>query len=177
LLSKKQFVNSKRRNRWPGPTRDGTPTTAHVRRRLKDRTLAPSPLGTACLAPSQRDGPTEPLDSLPFSSSSPNAHARNTTSSSSRSRDPTNQAPTNVSMPPRRRAALSILFLHFLAACVSGGAAAEPMELYFSPAELARVAGYGEEPVSVVSVSGQVTCELCVRPGAQLLAFELPGTQ
>jgi hypothetical protein len=51
------------------------------------------------------------------------------------------------------------------------------MELYFSPAELARVAGYGEEPVSAVSVSGQVTCELCVRPGAQLLAFELPGTQ
>ena len=52
---------------------------------------------------------------------------------------------------------------------------AEPMELYFSPAELARIAGYGEEPVSSVLVSGQVACELCLRPGSDLLAFELPG--
>lgn len=54
-------------------------------------------------------------------------------------------------------------------------AAARPMELYFTPAELARIAGYGEEPVSSVSVSGQVACELCLRPGSELLAFELPG--
>ncbi|KAK3139836.1 hypothetical protein QOZ80_5AG0391320 [Eleusine coracana subsp. coracana] len=51
------------------------------------------------------------------------------------------------------------------------------MELYFSPAELARIAGYGEELVSSVTVSGQVTCELCIRPGADLLAFELPGAK
>jgi hypothetical protein len=69
----------------------------------------------------------------------------------------------------RRRVAL-VVFLHLVLA-----AAAVPMELYFSPAELARIAGYGEEPLSSVSVSGQVTCELCARPGAHLLAFELPG--
>jgi hypothetical protein len=56
-----------------------------------------------------------------------------------------------------------------------GTAAARPMELYFSPAELARIAGYGEEPVSSVFVSGQVTCELCLRPGSDLLTLELPG--
>jgi hypothetical protein len=28
-----------------------------------------------------------------------------------------------------------------------------------------------------VRVQAEVTCELCARPGAQLLAFELPGTQ
>jgi hypothetical protein len=44
------------------------------------------------------------------------------------------------------------------------------MALCFSPAKLERIAGYGEEPVS-----GQVTCELCARPGALLLGFELPG--
>ena len=55
-------------------------------------------------------------------------------------------------------------------------AAARPMELYFSPAELARIAGYGEEPVSTVLVSGQVGCELCLRPASDvLLTFELPG--
>ncbi|OEL25163.1 hypothetical protein BAE44_0013818 [Dichanthelium oligosanthes] len=51
------------------------------------------------------------------------------------------------------------------------------MELYFSAAERARIAGYGEEPVSSVSVSGQVACELCIRPGSDLLAFELPGAK
>ena len=55
-----------------------------------------------------------------------------------------------------------------------GGGAA--MELYFSPAELARIAGYGEEPVSTLLVSGQVACELCLRPASDvLLTFELPG--
>nr|AAL82666.1 hypothetical protein OJ1004_F02.8 [Oryza sativa Japonica Group]AAM18142.1 Hypothetical protein [Oryza sativa Japonica Group] len=49
-----------------------------------------------------------------------------------------------------------------------------PMELYFSPGELARIAGYGEEPVSTVVVSGQVACELCLCPGSDLLTFELP---
>uniref|UniRef100_J3N1N4 Uncharacterized protein n=1 Tax=Oryza brachyantha TaxID=4533 RepID=J3N1N4_ORYBR len=52
-----------------------------------------------------------------------------------------------------------------------------PMELYFSPAELASIAGYGEEPVSTVVVSGQVVCLLsCRRHGADLLSFELPGS-
>ncbi|KAL6622960.1 hypothetical protein ACP70R_032839 [Stipagrostis hirtigluma subsp. patula] len=51
------------------------------------------------------------------------------------------------------------------------------MELYFSAAELARIAGYGEEPVSSVSVSGQVACELCLRPGDHLLAFNMPGAK
>jgi hypothetical protein len=75
----------------------------------------------------------------------------------------------------QRRVAL-VIFLHLvLAAAAAGESEAVPMELYFSPAELARIAGYGEEPVSSVSVSGQVTCELCARPGAHLLAFELPG--
>ncbi|KAL6640859.1 hypothetical protein ACP70R_019040 [Stipagrostis hirtigluma subsp. patula] len=50
------------------------------------------------------------------------------------------------------------------------------MELYFSAAELARIAGYGEEPVSSVSVSGQVACELCLRPGDHLLAFNMPAS-
>ncbi|BAF26227.1 uncharacterized protein [Oryza sativa Japonica Group] len=52
-----------------------------------------------------------------------------------------------------------------------------PMELYFSPGELARIAGYGEEPVSTVVVSGQVACELCLCPGSDLLTFELPGAK
>ncbi|XP_066325960.1 uncharacterized protein [Miscanthus floridulus] len=52
-----------------------------------------------------------------------------------------------------------------------------PMEVYFTPAELARIAGYGEEPVSSVSVSGQLTCELCLRPGSHLLTLEMPGAK
>ena len=74
-------------------------------------------------------------------------------------------------------AALLLLLLVTAAAKAEEGALlpAEPMELYFSPAELARIAGYGEEPVSSVLVSGQVACELCLRPGSDLLAFELPG--
>ncbi|TVU30748.1 hypothetical protein EJB05_22385 [Eragrostis curvula] len=76
-----------------------------------------------------------------------------------------------------RRSALAVLLLPVLLLFVASAAEeALPMELYFSPAELARIAGYGEEPVSSVTVSGQVTCELCLRPGSDLLAFELPGT-
>jgi len=74
------------------------------------------------------------------------------------------------------RAAAS-LFLVFLLLGAAVMAAARPMELYFSAAELARIAGYGEEPVSSVSVSGQVACELCLRPGSDLLTFELPGSK
>ncbi|KAM0862539.1 hypothetical protein ACQ4PT_045196 [Festuca glaucescens] len=70
-------------------------------------------------------------------------------------------------------AASSLLLILLLGTAVA--AAGRPMELYFSPAELARVAGYGEELVSSVSVSGQVACELCLRPGSDLLTFELPG--
>jgi hypothetical protein len=78
----------------------------------------------------------------------------------------------------RRRAAAALLLILVAAAAAEEEAAllpAEPMELYFSPAELARIAGYGEEPVSSVLVSGQVACELCLRSGSDLLAFELPG--
>ncbi|GJM95618.1 hypothetical protein PR202_ga12380 [Eleusine coracana subsp. coracana] len=74
-----------------------------------------------------------------------------------------------------RKTAL-LIFLLFVVAAAKGEEAL-PMELYFSPAELARIAGYGEELVSSVTVSGQVTCELCIRPGADLLAFELPGAK
>uniref|UniRef100_A0ACD5TKV5 Uncharacterized protein n=3 Tax=Avena sativa TaxID=4498 RepID=A0ACD5TKV5_AVESA len=70
----------------------------------------------------------------------------------------------------RAAASLFLVFLLLLGAAVMA-AAARPMELYFSAAELARIAGYGEEPVSSVSVSGQVACELC------LLTFELPGSK
>uniref|UniRef100_A0A0A8Z1Y6 Uncharacterized protein n=1 Tax=Arundo donax TaxID=35708 RepID=A0A0A8Z1Y6_ARUDO len=84
----------------------------------------------------------------------------------------------------RRRAdAVLLPVLLFVAASAAATVAkeevlpVEPMELYFSPAELARIAGYGEEPVSLVSVSGQVACELCLRPGSDLLAFELPGAK
>lgn len=70
-------------------------------------------------------------------------------------------------------AASSLLLLLLVAAV----AAAPPMELYFSQAELARIAGYGEEPVSTVLVSGQVACQLCLRPGSDLLTFDLPGSK
>jgi hypothetical protein len=81
---------------------------------------------------------------------------------------------------PRRRAlpvVVSFLLLSVAAAAAMSEEKQEalPMELYFSATELSRIAGYGEEPVSSVSVFGQVTCELCARPGADLLAFELPG--
>ncbi|KAF8686238.1 hypothetical protein HU200_043622 [Digitaria exilis] len=80
--------------------------------------------------------------------------------------------------PARAAAALLLLALVVTAAAAEEEALAmEPMELYFSPAELARMAGYGEEPVSSVSVSGHVACELCLRPGSDLLAFELPGAK
>ncbi|KAL5231275.1 hypothetical protein ABZP36_030051 [Zizania latifolia] len=69
-------------------------------------------------------------------------------------------------------APLLLLFL-MLAAAVAADAAS--MELYFSPAELARIAGYGEEPVSTVVVSGQVACELRLDPGSDPLTFDLPG--
>jgi hypothetical protein len=74
-----------------------------------------------------------------------------------------------------RGAAASSLLLLILLLGTTASAAGRPMELYFSQAELARVAGYGEELVSSVSVSGQVACELCLRPGSDLLTFELPG--
>jgi hypothetical protein len=77
----------------------------------------------------------------------------------------------------RRRAAAALLLVFVAATAAAAPLPVEPMELYFSPAELSRMAGYGEEPVSSVSVSGQVTCELCLRPtGSGLLSFELPGT-
>jgi hypothetical protein len=73
----------------------------------------------------------------------------------------------------------AILLLAAAAAAAVAMAAEEalpmPMEVYFSAAELARIAGYGEEPVSSVSVSGQLTCELCLRPGSRLLTLEMPG--
>ncbi|KAM3311055.1 hypothetical protein ACQJBY_031610 [Aegilops geniculata] len=71
-------------------------------------------------------------------------------------------------------AASSLLLLLLLFATAVAGA---PMELYFSQAELARIAGYGEEPVSTVLVSGQVACQLCLRPGSDLLTFDLPGSK
>lgn len=73
-----------------------------------------------------------------------------------------------------------LLLLLLLAAAVVEAVAvtaAVPMELYFSPTELVRIAGYGEEPVSSVFVSGRVACELCLRPGSDLLTFELPGAK
>lgn len=62
----------------------------------------------------------------------------------------------------REPAAAAVLIpaamLLLLAAATAMAAAEEalpiPMEVYFSAAELARIAGYGEEPVSSVSVSG-----------------------
>ncbi|CAL5028330.1 unnamed protein product [Urochloa decumbens] len=79
----------------------------------------------------------------------------------------------------RRRVAAALLLVLAVAAAAAAEheLPVEPMELYFSPAELARIAGYGEEPVSSVSVSGQVACELCLRPGSDLLALELPGAK
>ncbi|KAF7043998.1 hypothetical protein CFC21_053283 [Triticum aestivum] len=74
---------------------------------------------------------------------------------------------------PEAASSLLLLFLLFATAA----AAAAPMELYFSQAELARIAGYGEEPVSTVLVSGQVACQLCLRPGSDLLTFDLPGSK
>ncbi|KAJ1263918.1 hypothetical protein BS78_09G223100 [Paspalum vaginatum] len=74
-------------------------------------------------------------------------------------------------------AALLLALLLLAVAAEASAAEPMPMEVYFSAAELARVAGYGEEPVSSVSVSGQVACELCLRPGSDLLAFELPGAK
>ncbi|KAG0548408.1 hypothetical protein BDA96_01G164500 [Sorghum bicolor] len=76
---------------------------------------------------------------------------------------------------------LPAILLLAVAAAMAMAAAEEalpmPMEVYFTPAELARIAGYGEEPVSSVSVSGQLTCELCLRPGSQLLALDMPGAK
>ncbi|CAN6324212.1 unnamed protein product [Urochloa humidicola] len=79
----------------------------------------------------------------------------------------------------RRRVAAALLLVLAAAAAAAEDdeLPVEPMELYFSPVELARIAGYGEEPVSSVSMSGQVACELCLRPGSDLLAFELPGAK
>ncbi|CAN6300024.1 unnamed protein product [Urochloa humidicola] len=77
----------------------------------------------------------------------------------------------------RRVVAALLLVLVTAVAAEEEALPVEPMELYFSPSELARIAGYGEEPVSSVSVSGQVACELCLRPGSDLLAFELPGAK
>lgn len=76
-----------------------------------------------------------------------------------------------------REPAAAVVLMLLLAAATAAAAEEEalPMEAYFSAAELARIAGYGEEPVSSVSVSGQLTCELCLRPGSPLLALEMPG--
>ncbi|WVZ99475.1 hypothetical protein U9M48_044766 [Paspalum notatum var. saurae] len=85
----------------------------------------------------------------------------------------------NINMLRRGTPAAALLpvVLLLLAVAAEASAAVEPMEVYFSAAELARVAGYGEEPVSSVSVAGQVACELCLRPGSDLLTFELPGAK
>uniref|UniRef100_A0A0D9XII2 Cupin type-1 domain-containing protein n=1 Tax=Leersia perrieri TaxID=77586 RepID=A0A0D9XII2_9ORYZ len=72
---------------------------------------------------------------------------------------------------------LLLLLLAAVVVVAAETAAAMPMELYFTPGELARIAGYGEEPISMVVVSGQVVCELSLRPGSDLLTFELPGLQ
>uniref|UniRef100_A0A0D3HC44 Uncharacterized protein n=1 Tax=Oryza barthii TaxID=65489 RepID=A0A0D3HC44_9ORYZ len=73
----------------------------------------------------------------------------------------------------------SLLLLLLLGAAMAAApeaAAVMPMEAYFSPAELVRIAGYGEELVSTVIVSGKVVCELSLRPpGSDLLSIELPG--
>ncbi|KAF0929266.1 hypothetical protein E2562_019588 [Oryza meyeriana var. granulata] len=85
-------------------------------------------------------------------------------------------------MPQRlqgRASSSSLLLLFLLLGAVvtaTEAVAVVPMEVYFSPAELVRIAGYGEEPVSTVVVSGQVVCELSLGPpGSDLLTFELPG--
>ncbi|KAG8088233.1 hypothetical protein GUJ93_ZPchr0010g9987 [Zizania palustris] len=75
----------------------------------------------------------------------------------------------------RRRGGSAPLLLLSLMMAASVAADAASMELYFSAAELARIAGYGEEPVSTVVVSGQVACELRLDPGPDLLTFDLPG--
>lgn len=73
----------------------------------------------------------------------------------------------------------SLLLLLLLGAAMAAApeaAAVMPMEAYFSPAEFVRIAGYGEELVSTVIVSGKVVCELSLRPpGSNLLSIELPG--
>ncbi|KAJ1295890.1 hypothetical protein BS78_01G257800 [Paspalum vaginatum] len=85
----------------------------------------------------------------------------------------------NMVLRNRAPAVLLAVLLLLVQAAAAGAVeeAALPMELYFSAAELARNAGYGEEPVSSVSMSGQVTCELCLQPGSDLLTFELPGAK
>lgn len=64
-----------------------------------------------------------------------------------------------------------------VAAAKAAGAPSTSMEAYFSAEELVRIAGYGEEPVSTVLVSGQILCVLCLRPGSDLLTFQLPGSK
>ncbi|XP_034578839.1 uncharacterized protein [Setaria viridis] len=140
--------------------------------------------------PSQRDdGPTQASQAHPYTPSLlPSFPPERTTSSSICSGAWTQQidrgrerAATADGMLLLRRRAAAALLLVFAAAAAMEEASSlpvvEPMELYFSPAELARIAGYGEEPVSSVSVSGQVACELCLRRGSDLLAFELPGAK
>ncbi|KAF0930645.1 hypothetical protein E2562_033835, partial [Oryza meyeriana var. granulata] len=58
-----------------------------------------------------------------------------------------------------------------------GGGGSDAHGALLLAGELSRIAGYGEEPVSTVVVSGQVGCELCFRPGSDLLTFELPGAK
>jgi hypothetical protein len=85
---------------------------------------------------------------------------------------------TKMARRTTREPAAAVVLMLLLAAATAAAAAEEealPMEAYFSAAELARIAGYGEEPVSSVSVSGQLTCELCLRPGSPLLALEMAG--
>ncbi|KAK8959058.1 hypothetical protein KSP40_PGU008226 [Platanthera guangdongensis] len=51
-----------------------------------------------------------------------------------------------------------------------------PMQ-QLSDAELVRQAGYGEERLSSILVTGTLLCEVCLQPGSQLITFYIKGAK
>ncbi|XP_072973672.1 uncharacterized protein [Typha angustifolia] len=67
------------------------------------------------------------------------------------------------------------MLLLLLGVAWSAAAARDWMQL--SRAELARVAGYGEEPLSTVLVTGALLCNVCFLPGSHPLTSYVAGAK
>ena len=74
---------------------------------------------------------------------------------------------------------LFIIFFIFFAAASALGARAAQENLLFevsSREELVQIAGYGEEKLSTVLVTGSIHCEACLHADDQLRAWPVSGS-
>lgn len=81
--------------------------------------------------------------------------------------------------PALSAAAVAAAAVLLLASVVCYAAATEQQDstfMHLSRAELARIAGYGEERLSSVLVTGALVCDACFLPGPHLRTSNIRGS-